>query len=149
MAAHTSPLQVDNVIIIIVIIFNIIVDIIIIGIIINNTTTITELEKVGVLQLTGFPDLFHVKIESFGENSEILVKLENFASKVENLCLNIQNFLSKTKLFPTMQDPHQVGGHQRGGVCIQVGPKWWTWTWTWTGCCLTRLALHFNHTAAS
>ena len=47
-----------------------------------------------------------------------------------------------------MHDPHQVGGHQRGGVCIQVGPKWWTWTWTWTGCCLTRLALHFNHTAA-
>ena len=89
---HTSPLQVDDVIIIIVIIFNIIVDIIIIGIIINNTTTITELEKVGVLQLTRFSDLFQAEFESFGENSEILAELENFASKVENLRLNIQNF---------------------------------------------------------
>ena len=96
-AVHTSPLHLDDVIIIIiVIIFVIIVDIIvisvIIGIIINNTTTITELEKVGVLQLTGFPDLFQAEFESFGKNSEILAELENFASKVENLRLNIQNF---------------------------------------------------------
>ena len=92
LAVHTSPLQVDDVIIIIIVIFNIIVDIINIGIIINNTTTITELEKVGVLQLTGFPDPFQAEFESFGENSEILAELENFASKVENLRLNIQNF---------------------------------------------------------
>ena len=74
----------DVIIITIDIIFNIIVDIINIGIIINNTTTITELDKVGVLQLTGFPDFFQAKFESFGENSEILAELENFASKVEN-----------------------------------------------------------------
>ena len=77
MAAHTSPLQVDDVIIIIIIIviFNIIVIAVIIGIIINNTTTITKLENSGRLT-AGIPDFFQVKFESFGENSEILAKSE-------------------------------------------------------------------------
>ena len=81
-AAHTSPLQVDDVIIITIdIIFNIIVDIIviavIISIIINNTAAITELEKVGVLQLdsrTFFKsNLYHLgRIQRFWPNWRIL-----------------------------------------------------------------------------
>ena len=73
-AAHTSPLQVDDVIIITI---DIIVIAVIISIIINNTAAITELEKVGVLQLdsrTLFKsNLYHLgRIQRFWPNWRIL-----------------------------------------------------------------------------